>query len=224
MGLAAELAGFTLGEADTLRKAMGKKDRELMAAQRAKFLVGCRANDIEGKKAERVWDLVEKFAGYGFNKCLTGDARIEMADGTRKPITEVRDGDLVLTKDGPFPALGVRPSGVRAVGRLRLRNGMQLRCTPDHPVFTQRGWVNAEELTVDDFVAVVRELPTGKMTVPEDVVPTEIYLEPPREAILKALPSLRAGGRAPRGSGGPLVAGKSQRGLPRDTPSFLPPP
>src|SRR5207247_738795 len=78
MGLAAELAGFTLGEADTLRKAMGKKDRELMAAQRAKFLVGCRANDIEGKKAERVWDLVEKFAGYGFNKCLTRDARIEM--------------------------------------------------------------------------------------------------------------------------------------------------
>ncbi|HWN89870.1 MAG TPA: DNA polymerase III subunit alpha, partial [Verrucomicrobiae bacterium] len=68
MGLAAELAGFTLGEADTLRKAMGKKDRELMAAQRAKFLVGCRANDIDGKKAERVWDLVEKFAGYGFNK------------------------------------------------------------------------------------------------------------------------------------------------------------
>src|SRR6266850_115286 len=68
MGLAAELAGFTLGEADTLRKAMGKKDRELMAAQRAKFLVGCRANDIDGKKAERVWDLIEKFAGYGFNK------------------------------------------------------------------------------------------------------------------------------------------------------------
>jgi DNA polymerase-3 subunit alpha len=68
MGLAAELAGFTLGEADTLRKAMGKKDRELMAAQKAKFLVGCRANEIDGRKAERVWDLIEKFAGYGFNK------------------------------------------------------------------------------------------------------------------------------------------------------------
>jgi DNA polymerase III subunit alpha len=68
MGLAADLAGFTLGEADTLRKAMGKKDRELMAAQKAKFLVGCRANDIDGRKAERVWDLIEKFAGYGFNK------------------------------------------------------------------------------------------------------------------------------------------------------------
>jgi len=68
MGLAADLAGFTLGEADTLRKAMGKKDRELMAAQKAKFLVGCRANEVDGKKAERIWDLIEKFAGYGFNK------------------------------------------------------------------------------------------------------------------------------------------------------------
>ncbi|HTY76490.1 MAG TPA: DNA polymerase III subunit alpha [Candidatus Bathyarchaeia archaeon] len=68
MGLAAELAGFSLGEADTLRKAMGKKDRELMAAQKAKFLVGCRANQVDGKKAEKIWDLIEKFAGYGFNK------------------------------------------------------------------------------------------------------------------------------------------------------------
>src|SRR5215470_6298392 len=68
MRLAADLAGLTLGEADTVRKAMGKKDRELMAAQKAKFLVGCRANQIDGKKAERIWDLIEKFAGYGFNK------------------------------------------------------------------------------------------------------------------------------------------------------------
>jgi DNA polymerase III subunit alpha len=68
MRLAADLAGFTLAEADTLRKAMGKKDRELMAAQRAKFLVGCRANGVDGKKAERIWELIDKFAGYGFNK------------------------------------------------------------------------------------------------------------------------------------------------------------
>jgi DNA polymerase-3 subunit alpha len=68
MRLAADLAGFSLGEADTLRKAMGKKDRDLMAAQKAKFVVGCRTNRIEGKKAERIWELIEKFAGYGFNK------------------------------------------------------------------------------------------------------------------------------------------------------------
>jgi DNA polymerase-3 subunit alpha len=68
MQLAADLAGLTLGEADTLRKAMGKKDRELMAQQREKFLAGSKTNKIDGKKAERIWDLIEKFAGYGFNK------------------------------------------------------------------------------------------------------------------------------------------------------------
>jgi DNA polymerase-3 subunit alpha len=68
MRLAADLAGLSLGEADTLRKAMGKKDRELMAQQRDKFVAGCKANKIDGRKAERIWDLIEKFAGYGFNK------------------------------------------------------------------------------------------------------------------------------------------------------------
>ncbi len=68
MRLAADLAGLTLGEADILRKAMGKKDRDLMAQQREKFLAGCKANKIDARKAERIWDLIEKFAGYGFNK------------------------------------------------------------------------------------------------------------------------------------------------------------
>ncbi len=167
MRLAADLAGFSLGEADTLRKAMGKKDRELMAQQREKFVSGCKANKIDVKKAERIWDLIEKFAGYGFNKCLTADTRIEMADGTRKLITDVRAGDLVLTKDGPYRARAVRPSGTRPVGRLRLANGMSVRCTPDHPIFTQRGWVNAEELGTSDFVAVARELPCGARRVPD---------------------------------------------------------
>src|SRR5262249_37928610 len=51
--------------------------------------------------------------------------------------------------------LGVRSSGVRRVGRLTLANGMTLRCTPDHPIFTQRDWVNAEDLTSSDAVAVL---------------------------------------------------------------------
>jgi len=166
MRLAADLAGFSLAQADILRKAMGKKDRELMAEQREEFVKGCKAHKVDGRKAERIWDLIEKFAGYGFNKCLTADTEIEMADGSRKPITEVRAGDRVLTKDGAFRALGVRPSGVRQVGTLRLANGMTVRCTPDHPIFTQRGWVNAAELCADDFVAVAGMLPTGTDPVP----------------------------------------------------------
>jgi len=68
MQVASEMGGFTMGEADTLRRAMGKKDRDLMAAQRAKFIAGCADRSTEKKTAERVWELMEKFAGYGFNK------------------------------------------------------------------------------------------------------------------------------------------------------------
>src|SRR2546425_2454717 len=167
MQIASEMGGFTMGEADTLRRAMGKKDRDLMVTQREKFRAGCAERTISKAKADRVWELMEKFAGYGFNKCVSADAQIEMADGTRKPITEVQTGDLVITKDGAFKALGVRPSGLRRVGRLELANGMFVRCTPDHPTFTQRGWVDAEDLTHDDFVAVTRELPCGSEAVPE---------------------------------------------------------
>ena len=222
MRLAADLAGFSLGEADTLRKAMGKKDRELMATQREKFVAGCKANKIDGRKAERIWDLIEKFAGYGFNKCLTADTRIEMADGSQKAITDIRAGDLVLTKDGPYRARAVRPSGVRPVGRLRLANGMEVRCTPDHPIFTQRGWVNAEDLSRNDFAAVVRELPVGSREVQGrhvDVIPMPLALVPIREAITKSYKSLRAGCHALGISHRMLFC--DGRGVRRDTVRYL---
>src|ERR1700740_2206765 len=68
MQIANRLASFSLGEADILRRAMGKKKKEEMAAQRAKFLGGCTKNKIPAKKAERIFHLMEEFAGYGFNK------------------------------------------------------------------------------------------------------------------------------------------------------------
>ncbi len=68
MQIANRLAGFSLGEADILRRAMGKKKKEEMAAQREKFMNGCRTNRIPEKKAARIFDLMAEFAGYGFNK------------------------------------------------------------------------------------------------------------------------------------------------------------
>jgi DNA polymerase III subunit alpha len=63
------LAGFTLGAADILRRAMGKKKVEEMAKQREKFVKGCHdKNKIPAAKANQIFDLLEKFAGYGFNK------------------------------------------------------------------------------------------------------------------------------------------------------------
>ncbi len=63
------LAGYTLGGADLLRRAMGKKKLEEMAKQREKFVSGCaKVNNIPAAKANSIFDLLEKFAGYGFNK------------------------------------------------------------------------------------------------------------------------------------------------------------
>ena len=69
MAAASRLGGYSLGQADLLRRAMGKKDREKMAMERANFIEGCaRTNKIPEKKANAIFDLLEKFAGYGFNK------------------------------------------------------------------------------------------------------------------------------------------------------------
>ncbi|HEX4640514.1 MAG TPA: DNA polymerase III subunit alpha [Chthoniobacterales bacterium] len=69
MAAASRLAGYSLGQADLLRRAMGKKDKEKMAKERANFIEGCaRENKIPEKKANAIFDLLEKFAGYGFNK------------------------------------------------------------------------------------------------------------------------------------------------------------
>ncbi len=63
-----KVAGFSLGEADVVRRAMGKKKIEVMVANKEKFLAGARANNVSVAKAQKLWDLVEQFAGYGFNK------------------------------------------------------------------------------------------------------------------------------------------------------------
>jgi DNA polymerase-3 subunit alpha len=68
MRIAAVLAGFTMGQSDMLRKAMGKKDPKVMAKQREAFMKGAKKNGVNEKKATKIFDLMEYFAGYGFNK------------------------------------------------------------------------------------------------------------------------------------------------------------
>ncbi len=68
MRIASDLAGFTLGEADLLRRAMGKKKPEIIAGLRAQFIKGAQNNGVNEKVAAQIFDLMEYFAGYGFNK------------------------------------------------------------------------------------------------------------------------------------------------------------
>jgi DNA polymerase-3 subunit alpha len=68
MQIARDLAGFTMGEADVLRKAMGKKIFDLIAEQKIKFVEGCMANGVGKEIGEKVFSFIEPFAGYGFNR------------------------------------------------------------------------------------------------------------------------------------------------------------
>jgi len=68
MQIAAEISGYSLAEADILRRAMGKKDPVVFAAQRERFVSGAKAKGVRQDKAQALFNLIEKFAGYGFNK------------------------------------------------------------------------------------------------------------------------------------------------------------
>jgi DNA polymerase III subunit alpha len=68
MQIATDLCGLTMAEADTLRKAVGKKDRKLLEAQKAKFVAGGQEHGYDKPFLTRLWGLIEKFAEYGFNK------------------------------------------------------------------------------------------------------------------------------------------------------------
>jgi DNA polymerase-3 subunit alpha len=68
MQISRSLAGYSLGQADLLRRAMGKKDDKEMSRQKGLFLEGAKANNLDPKKAEAIFDLMHKFAEYGFNK------------------------------------------------------------------------------------------------------------------------------------------------------------
>src|SRR3990172_2639256 len=68
MQISNALSGFSLGRADVLRKAMGKKNPELMAEQRRDFVEGAVQRGKDRRKTEALWDQIQQFAGYGFNK------------------------------------------------------------------------------------------------------------------------------------------------------------
>jgi DNA polymerase-3 subunit alpha len=63
-----KVAGYTLGQADIVRKAMGKKIRELMEQEKVRFEAGCTKNGVSSEECEALWNLLEPFAGYGFNR------------------------------------------------------------------------------------------------------------------------------------------------------------
>ncbi len=168
MRLAAELAGLLARRGRHAAQGDGQEGPRAHGPAAREVRPRLQGQQDRRPKAERIWELIEKFAGYGFNKCLT--ARHHHRDGGRQrrsPSPRSAPAIACSPRTGRGRHARCRPSGVRPVGRLTLANGMSVRCTPDHPIFTQRGWVNAEDVTADDFVAVARALPCGGERVPD---------------------------------------------------------
>ena len=171
MQMARELAGFSLGEADILRRAMGKKKAKRMREQREKFVEGCKEeNDIDEDEANELFDIINEFAGYGFNKCVVGDTEIIDAESGRpipvKDIVEGRESDVsVASFDEDSQTLVTRDvvdafsNGERQTYRLTTRTGRTIRATANHPVYTPDGWTYLGELEEEDRVAVPRSVP-----------------------------------------------------------------
>ncbi|HID38418.1 MAG TPA: DNA polymerase III subunit alpha [Calditrichaeota bacterium] len=120
MRITSELAGFTLAEADLMRRAMGKKKKEVMDEQKKIFTEGCIKNNIDKKVAQKIANLIAKFAEYGFNKSHSAayaliayhtaylKAHYPAEFMAANLTSEVRDGDRVMTLMDECKKMGIK--------------------------------------------------------------------------------------------------------------------
>ncbi len=169
MQIAQVIGGYSLGSADLLRRAMGKKLPEEMAQHRSSFVSGSAKNEVSARKAHELFDLMEKFAGYGFNKCVVGSTEVQDArTGARCTVRELferrRQLDLVVHSLGddwrlrPRIVHGVVWNGRRPTFELRTILGRRIVATDNHPLRTLDGWIPLRDLAPGDRIAAPRRL------------------------------------------------------------------
>jgi len=167
MQIASLIAGYSLGEADMLRRAMGKKDKEKMAKEKTKFIEQGVLRGYERDKVSELFDLIEYFAGYGFNKCVHGSTRVMHGDtGEVRTVEEIFNEDLpwrihAVDACGKLRARKVEnviSNGRKPVFRLTTAQGKQIIATGNHPLLTVSGWANLATLKPGDRIAAPRAL------------------------------------------------------------------
>ena len=166
MRIARDLAGFTLSEADTLRKAIGKKIKSLLDAQKGKLINGMIKNGIDKKVAEKIWELFPPFARYGFNRCLSGDTIIVNPENGKiislENLYKKRDKKFKIfslesnLKIQPRPIIEVFYNGKKPVLEVTTRSGRKIKATANHPFLTPQGWQELENIKKGAKIATPR--------------------------------------------------------------------
>ncbi|MCC6169757.1 MAG: DNA polymerase III subunit alpha [Caldilineaceae bacterium] len=167
-----QLAGYTPGDADLVRRAIGKKKASDIEMHKKIFVEGCHRNGIPKDAAAAIYGDIEFFARYGFNKCLPGDVEVIDAEtGRLVTVEELYRGiaqiDQTLTCDTaalrlqPGAVTAVMDNGVKPVYRLTTALGRTIEATANHPFYTFDGWRILEELRAGDQIGVPRSLPVG---------------------------------------------------------------
>jgi DNA polymerase-3 subunit alpha len=167
MQIARELSGYSLGGADILRRAMGKKDAAEMARQRDTFVSGALKNNVSEDISNYIFDLIDKFAGYGFNKCITGDTLIANAQtGELKSVSDWYSLGLstVISLQADYQlntsaVVTLMENGIKPVFKLTTSLGKTITATANHPFLTVNGWKNLEELAINERICSPAYLP-----------------------------------------------------------------
>ncbi len=168
MRIAHELAGFTMPQAEILMRAMAKKKADLMEKMKPLFIEGCVRNGISEEDAKRIFERMEAFANYAFNKCVPADTELVDYDTgevvtvgelyrQQRSIGVVTLGDNWQLKRGQVVA--VFSNGVRPVYEIVTQTNRRIKATTNHPFLTPEGWKFLGELKPNDLVAIARRIP-----------------------------------------------------------------
>lgn len=136
--IAKDIAGFSLSEADTLRKSIGKKDTKLMSSLEEKFITGClQVGLVNKEQAIEIFNWIRESQRYSFNLCLDSESQVITKDGI-KLIKDIVVGDYVLapnlwTLNNEFvKVLNVFNNGNKEVYEINFLSGDTIQCTIDH--------------------------------------------------------------------------------------------
>lgn len=152
MQLAQRIAGMSLQEGDKLRKAMGKKKADVMAKMKPRFIQGGVGNGYSEEAMNKLWDILEPFAKYAFNKCLHGDTEVLTSQNTKTTVKDLyhrfKNGEKNIKILSMFEGGGLHfhniseivQTGRKPLWTVETESGKTIKITENHRMLTNNGY------------------------------------------------------------------------------------